>query len=177
MEGKNYLTSDQWDKYVKLYVIPSQFSTPWPSHLPLNPSFPFSLIPNSKKAPPTLRPLSLLHSPLPFFSCQIDLLSFFFPLSLNSYFNNMYKRGSTSSISSTTKRTNKLLNQNEKDKHSPLKDSRRTYWQEEWITNGNNINTRRRLKYNNVIKLPWWNKFTCKNPRTKRVCITPVYTN
>ena len=140
-------------------------------------SFPFSLIPKSKKAPPTLHPLSLLHSPLPFFSCQIDLLSFFYPLSLNSYFNNMYKRGSTSSISSTTKRTNKLLNQNEKDKHSPLKDSRRTYWQEEWITNGNNINTRRRLKYNNVIKLPWWNKFTCKNPRTKRVCITPVYTN
>ena len=143
-------------------------------------SFPFSLIPNCKKAPPTRHPHSLLHSPLPFFSCQIDLIEttfFFFWLSLNSYFNNKYKRGSTSSISSTTKRTNKLLNQNEKDKHSPLKDSWRTYWQEEWITNGNNINTRRRLKYNNVIKLPWWNKFTCKNPRTKRVCITPVYTN
>ena len=139
--------------------------------------FPFPSFQRVKKHHPrfTHFPCSILI--LPCFSCQIDLLSFFFPLSLNSYFNNMYKRGSTSSISSTTKRTNKLLNQNEKDKHSPLKDSRRTYWQEEWITNGNNINTRRRLKYNNVIKLPWWNKFTCKNPRTKRVCITPVYTN
>lgn len=148
-----------------------------PPSSPFYPSFPFSLIPKSKKVPTHPSPTFLA----PFSSTFLQLPNrptfFFFPLSLNSYFNIMYKRGSTSSNSSTTKRANKLLNQNEKDKHSPLKDSRRTCWQEEWITNGNNINTTRRLKYNNVIKLPRWNKFTCKNPRTKRVCITPVYTN